>query len=87
MIYDYYYLFLILWLCAHMEAFACAVRGQRSQIATETMRKLLGAAQPPGFHFYFFKPFETGYKTVAQVGLELIAILLLSLLSSGISNV
>lgn len=70
-----------------MEAFARAIRGRRGQIDTETMRKLLGAAQPPGFHFYCFKSFETGSKTVAQVGLELTAILLLSLLSSGISNV
>lgn len=87
MTYDYYYLFLILWLCAHMEAFERAIRGRRGQIDTETMRKLLGAAQPPGFHFYCFKSFETGSKTVAQVGLELTAILLLSLLSSRISNV
>lgn len=44
----------------------------RARGDTETMHRLLGVAQPPGFQFYFFfKPFETRSKTVAQVGLEL----------------
>lgn len=42
----------------------------RARGDTETMHRLLGVAQPPGFQFYFFKPFETRSKTVAQVGLE-----------------